>query len=142
MRGTAKSHWSRRKFVACSSVVSGGLALSGCATMSVLHVAILENRIRIDLDKYPDLRKNGSSVLLKSSRDPILLLHMSNGEYRALSAICTHLSCNIRMSGKVLQCPCHGSTFDLDGNAIRGPAQRPLKIYESRRLDGAVEILL
>ncbi len=45
-----------------------------------------------------------------------------------LSAHCTHLGCIInKEENGHLVCPCHGSEFDLDGNAINGPAYKPLE---------------
>ena len=41
---------------------------------------------------------------------------------------CTHLGCKInKMEGGTLQCPCHGSMFDTSGQAVKGPAYKPLK---------------
>jgi Rieske Fe-S protein len=137
-----KRIWSRREFVVVSSVVSGGLGVSNCATMSVLHVAISGGKIRIDFEEHPDLKTEGEGLLLKSGRDPIILVNVGNGSYRAISAVCTHLNCSIRLTGNVLQCPCHGSTFDFDGNAVRGPAQRPLRIYQTEVSDSGLEVLL
>jgi cytochrome b6-f complex iron-sulfur subunit len=46
------------------------------------------------------------------------------------SAHCTHLGCLInQMENDRLVCPCHGSEFDLEGNAVKGPAYKPLKSY-------------
>ena len=134
--------WSRRRFVTVSSAVSGGIMLTRCATMSALHVVILEGRIRIEFEEHPDLKLEGKGLLLKSSRDPILLVNVGRGSYRAVSAVCTHLNCSIRLSGKVLQCPCHGSTFDFDGNAVRGPAQRPLRTFKTEVSNKGVEVVL
>jgi nitrite reductase/ring-hydroxylating ferredoxin subunit len=40
-----------------------------------------------------------------------------------------------------VQCPLHGSTFDLaDGRVLRGPAIEPARIYETRITQGVVEI--
>ena len=49
-------------------------------------------------------------------------------ETKVFSSRCTHLGCKINKSknGQLL-CPCHGSTFDLNGNATKGPAVEPLK---------------
>jgi Rieske Fe-S protein len=44
----------------------------------------------------------------------------------AYSAICTHQGCTVQPAGKELDCPCHGSVYDLGGAVLRGPAQRPL----------------
>ena len=50
-----------------------------------------------------------------------------SGYLNVLSARCSHLGCTIReVSNGQLLCPCHGSTFDLEGNPLRGPAIRPL----------------
>ena len=52
----------------------------------------------------------------------------TDGTVRALSARCPHLGCTIsRVSGNLLVCPCHGSTFHLDGSVVTGPALRPLR---------------
>ncbi len=50
------------------------------------------------------------------------------GKVRVLSSHCTHLGCVInKVEDGNLVCPCHGSEFDLKGNAIKGPAYKPLK---------------
>jgi nitrite reductase/ring-hydroxylating ferredoxin subunit len=57
-----------------------------------------------------------------------VILVKAGGTVRALSARCPHLGCTIsRVSGNLLVCPCHGSTFHLDGSVVTGPAPRPLR---------------
>lgn len=51
-----------------------------------------------------------------------------NSEITVLSSRCTHLGCKINESvNNKLLCPCHGSTFDVSGNSIKGPATKALK---------------
>ena len=53
----------------------------------------------------------------------------NNNEISVLSSRCTHLGCKINeFSNNQLICPCHGSTFDLNGNSTKGPATQSLKI--------------
>lgn len=49
--------------------------------------------------------------------------------FLALDHHCTHLECPVKWTAatKSYSCPCHGSTFDADGNNIGGPAPKPLK---------------
>jgi len=46
----------------------------------------------------------------------------------ALEARCTHLGCTPRWipGREVFLCPCHGSCFSPDGEALNGPAVAPL----------------
>lgn len=45
----------------------------------------------------------------------------------ALSAICTHRKCKLDAEGdRSFYCPCHGSTFNPDGEVTHGPARRNL----------------
>ena len=48
------------------------------------------------------------------------------GGVYAMTAVCTHLSCDISSTGTVsnagLSCSCHGSTFDPNGVVTNGPA--------------------
>ena len=67
------------------------------------------------------------------------------GEYRAYSAVCTHLGCVLQESvaGR-LTCPCHRTAFGLDGSVIqhelpRAPAALPW--LHTRVRDGQVEVL-
>ena len=49
-----------------------------------------------------------------------------------LSPICTHLECVVNVEGTRIRCPCHGSTFDLEGGVLQGPATRPLRRFPAR----------
>jgi cytochrome b6-f complex iron-sulfur subunit len=53
--------------------------------------------------------------------------HDSDGLF-ALDAVCTHLGCLIEPAemGRY-RCPCHGSYFSPEGEALNGPATRPLR---------------
>jgi len=50
-----------------------------------------------------------------------------------LSSHCTHLGCKInKIENGRLACPCHGSEYDLEGNVLKGPAYKNLKILPSK----------
>jgi nitrite reductase/ring-hydroxylating ferredoxin subunit len=49
----------------------------------------------------------------------------------------------VRFGGslRTVQCPLHGSTFELtSGKVLRGPATEPVPAFETRVIDGVVEI--
>jgi menaquinol-cytochrome c reductase iron-sulfur subunit len=56
----------------------------------------------------------------------------------AFSPLCTHLGCayHWQAANKAFLCPCHGSVFDIEGNVITGPANRPLDRY-SVKIEGS-----
>lgn len=61
-----------------------------------------------------------------------------------LSARCTHLGCQInKLENDRLICPCHGSQYNLNGTAIKGPAYKSLeKIQAEISADGkTIEII-
>ena len=62
-----------------------------------------------------------------SFQDDFVIIN-KEGVTRVFSSRCTHLGCKINQhDNNQLLCPCHGSTFDLLGNATKGPAVRPLE---------------
>jgi Rieske Fe-S protein len=57
----------------------------------------------------------------------IVITQPTAGEFRAFSAVCTHQGCMVdAVSGGTINCPCHGSKFELDGTVSKGPATQPL----------------
>jgi Rieske Fe-S protein len=65
----------------------------------------------------------GSGVIV----DEIVVTQPSAGEFKGLSAICTHAGCTVsEVVDGTINCPCHGSKFNLDGSVANGPATRPL----------------
>jgi|SRR5688572_30057363 len=60
------------------------------------------------------------------------MIKMSDKEVVALAPQCTHLGCAYHWVEQKQEflCPCHTSTFSLDGRVLTGPAPRPLDRYE------------
>ena len=59
---------------------------------------------------------------------PAWLVHESNGDFRAFSAVCTHAGCTVQYSGNSgFVCPCHGGEYSAEtGAVIAGPPPSPL----------------
>ena len=81
--------------------------------------------------KVGELAPN-TAKLFKFGSSPALLINTAEGQLRALSAVCTHLTCTVGYESdtNTLYCPCHNGRFDLSGNVISGPPPRPLETYE------------
>jgi cytochrome b6-f complex iron-sulfur subunit len=81
--------------------------------------------------KVGELRPNTGKIFRFGSRPGLLLLG-SDGQYRALSATCTHLSCTVQYRGDLRQvwCACHNGMYDLAGRNLSGPPPRPLEQYD------------
>jgi len=78
-----------------------------------------------------ELKANSGKVFRFGNR-PGLLIRTSSGEYRAMSATCTHLSCTVQYRDDTRQvwCACHNGKYDLNGRNISGPPPRPLDVFE------------
>jgi cytochrome b6-f complex iron-sulfur subunit len=73
---------------------------------------------------------------------PSIVIHTKDKGFIALSRVCTHLGClvNYDKERQILICPCHGGTYDLEGNVISGPPPSPLPKYTVRVVDGNIVI--
>ncbi len=80
--------------------------------------------------KVGELKANSGKIFRFGSR-PGLLVRTADGEYRAMSAICTHLNCTVQYRSDVREvwCACHNGFYDLNGRNIAGPPPRPLESY-------------
>jgi len=66
-----------------------------------------------------------------------------NNSTTVFSAHCTHLGCKIDKSeGNRLVCPCHGSEYNLQGEVIKGPAYKNLKVMPSQISDDGKNIII
>ena len=65
----------------------------------------------------------GAGVII----DDVVLTQPADGVFKGFSAICTHAGCTVaEVVGGTINCPCHGSKYNLDGSVANGPASRPL----------------
>ena len=69
---------------------------------------------------------------------PAYLLHPSADSFVAFSAICTHQGCTVQFAGGAFQCPCHGATYDANGQVTGGPAPAPLNPIPVKVVGGNV----
>ncbi|MFE5563989.1 Rieske 2Fe-2S domain-containing protein [Amycolatopsis japonica] len=68
------------------------------------------------------------------------LLRPSTDTFMAFLATCTHQGCPVTPAGTGFRCPCHGSTFDGNGQVTGGPAAKPLNNVPVRVVDGQVAL--
>ena len=87
---------------------------------------VVFRRMRVDGWKVTS-EKSTAWVVRTSERDVV-----------AFSPQCTHLGCAYHWDeqNKEFLCPCHTSTFALDGRVLAGPAPRPLDRYNIK-VDGS-----
>jgi Rieske Fe-S protein len=58
----------------------------------------------------------------------VVVTQPTAGVFKAFSAKCTHAGCMVnKIADGTIDCPCHGSKFNLDGTVATGPAQKPLE---------------
>ncbi len=81
----------------------------------------------------------GGSISATLDGKPIILAQPTAGQIVAFTAICTHQGCTVNPAGAILECPCHGSTFDaFTGQNTGGPAPSPLAAIPVTVSGGAV----
>ena len=85
---------------------------------------------KVTAAKVGELAPNTSKIF-KFGSSPGILINTQDGELRAFSAICTHLTCSViyESDTETLLCPCHNGRFDLSGNVVSGPPPSPLESY-------------
>jgi nitrite reductase/ring-hydroxylating ferredoxin subunit len=88
----------------------------------------------------------GQPVRRRVDDVPVLVVRESGGTFHALAERCSHLAGPLSegtVADGCVQCPWHGSVFRLsDGWNVRGPATAPQPAFDTRILDGQVEVRL
>ena len=73
-----------------------------------------------------------SGKIFKFGNKPGILVRTATGEFKAFSAVCTHLECIVqyRSETKQIWCACHNGQYNLSGKNIGGPPPRPLEEFK------------
>jgi menaquinol-cytochrome c reductase iron-sulfur subunit len=79
-------------------------------------------------------RNRADGWKITSEKATAWVVKMSDKEIIAFGPQCPHLGCAYHWDQKNREflCPCHASTFSIDGKVLTGPAPRPLDRYEAK----------
>ncbi|ABS24796.1 Rieske (2Fe-2S) protein [Anaeromyxobacter sp. Fw109-5] len=130
----------RRRFLvrtaAGAAGAVAGAALPGCAPDAspaplVDVPAPVGGRLSLLVARYPELAKVGGAVRARAPGldEPVLIARVTEDGFVAMSSVCTHQGCPVGFDGAQVVCPCHQSTFDLQGRVTNPPAVQGLTPY-------------
>ncbi len=147
---------SRRRFlslisdfaIAFSLLASGGFGVATLVKYLQVPERDLEGRTKlgwIEVGSIGDFNEVPKRV--DYSDEPVYIYFLK-GKLVAFSAICPHMRCivswnhsnkpNPRTGTFTYNCPCHGSSFDLAGRRLFGPAHRGLYSQKLKVVNGKV----
>lgn len=115
------------------------------SSLMTIQATPKNNIITLNIDSSSPLSTAGNAVLLQYSNGDLLVDRANQNTFNALSAICTHQGCLITgydSGNKHFVCPCHGSTFGLNGQVVNGPAQRALPQYQTQFNNNLLNIII
>jgi len=140
-----KQTQSRRRFL---SALAQRLPLLGVAATTIHRTgwAGLDRQDKVlatvRLADSPALGKAGGFVLLKDTPiGELLVVCTGEGKYAAMSNVCPHRQCHVEVKNpELIQCPCHGSTYTIDGTYVRGPSKKSLAQYRAVAENGVITV--
>lgn len=138
---------SRRSFIQSSALVVLPTLCAGCTDDPLVALPPVANRaIAVPLERFPDLMRVGGSIVGTAAGypNPIVIARVRDDTFAALDAICTHMRCTVAYNALnlTLDCPCHGSTYEVTGTVIGGPAPRPLTTFTAQSDGTTLTIML
>jgi cytochrome b6-f complex iron-sulfur subunit len=124
---------SRRRFLSLIGwgAVAGVGGFLGAAMLGYLYPNALKIAPSVfSIGRPEDLLSSEGRVFISKQK---AFVEVSHGRVRCMTAICTHLGCTVNAVDIGFRCPCHGSTYDLNGRNTGGPAPLPLDCYRIQR---------
>lgn len=120
---------SRRRFLAL--IGWGAVATVGGVLGAAMLGYLYPNALKIppsvfSLGRPEDVLASAGRIFIPAQK---VFVEVLNGKIRCMTAICTHLGCTVNAVDIGFKCPCHGSTYDLEGYNTGGPAPLPLVYY-------------
>lgn len=89
-------------------------------------------QVRVELDdpRYAALLTVGGSVkvAVDGYTYPVIVVRLDEERFAAYSSCCTHWGCEVDLPDRegIVKCPCHESSFDIEGRLIEGLAVNDL----------------
>ncbi|MDE3077443.1 MAG: ubiquinol-cytochrome c reductase iron-sulfur subunit [Chloroflexota bacterium] len=93
------------------------------------------------LTDFPSVTpKQGEPVHVLKIKTWVVNLVDFDKTVQALYQVCPHLGCAVPYCGQSgrFECPCHGSTYNLHGEWLEGPAPRGMDRFAAQAKDGDV----
>ena len=128
--------WTRRLFVRDALLGWIGLVI-GPAVYSLFRryefSLFASSEMSKELGPVVDFAPSQAREVVLGGRK-VLVARLKSGDWSAVSAVCTHLGCSVRVDRDgdedVFACNCHNSKFSVDGTNLSGPAPMPLKRFD------------
>ena len=138
--GTCCGGVSRRALLAGAGAGAAAVVLAACSPGGTGDVQITPPATAASVAALSDVPVGGAVAATLPGGAQILVTQPAAGHVHVLSAICTHMGCGVVPGHGDLECPCHGSTFDLTGKVTHGPAKKPLQTLTASVQDGQVVV--
>ena len=126
---------------ACASlfVLSSIASLESCSPIKLVNSDIKDNSMQVDIANF---EKTNTLKVRNMSLPYDVFLTKKENNYEAIYMKCSHNDNPVYANTKGFNCPTHGSSFDLDGKVLVGPATEPLKKLKTVLENNFVKILL
>ena len=129
--------FTRRKFLQtlgeAAALSATPMLLNACAAgIATYRGASDGNMVTIPKAEAAPLLQSNGVLIVRATNLPIPLIVRNLGAagFIALSPICTHAGCEVRVMPNSFECPCHASVYSIDGEVEDGPATRPLQRFQ------------
>jgi nitrite reductase/ring-hydroxylating ferredoxin subunit len=138
----------RRKFLesACKACLMAGAGfliadLTACGPASQLMILpVTDNTVIVPLSAFK--KQTIQIVRPQGWFYDIAIRKISPEQYEAILMECTHQKNQLISTSNGFMCTLHGSRFNLEGNVLKGPAERPLKKFNTSLNKEQLAVLL
>jgi cytochrome b6-f complex iron-sulfur subunit len=114
---------------------------SNASSLPTVNGTTVSGGITLTVDASSPLSSVGSAALVQTPIGDFLVAHTAQNAFVALSATCTHQTCTITgFANQDYVCPCHGSTFDINGRVLGGPAPASLRQFPTQFANSVLTI--